>query len=82
MDFDGKTVLITGAGKGIGRATAMLLAERGAKVVALARTRSDLEALEAEIGSRSVVADLADAAAAREGRGPGFPPISWSIAPG
>lgn len=73
MNFAGKTVLITGAGKGIGRATALLLAERGASIVALARTESDLEALEAEIGSRSVIADLADAAAARAGARAGLP---------
>lgn len=33
MDFSGKTVIVTGAGAGIGRATALLFAERGANVV-------------------------------------------------
>ncbi|SFC34938.1 SDR family oxidoreductase [Tropicimonas isoalkanivorans] len=65
MDFEGKTVIITGAGKGIGRTTAKLLAERGAQIVGLSRTRETLESLSEEIGARYVVADFADAAAVR-----------------
>ncbi|BCF91298.1 SDR family oxidoreductase [Paraburkholderia largidicola] len=63
--FDGKTVLITGAGKGIGRATAQLLAQRGARVIALSRSADDLRTLEDEIGCTTLCADLADASAAR-----------------
>jgi len=66
MTFEGKAVIITGAGKGIGRDTAHLLAQRGAQVIAMARTRADLDSLSGEIGSRSIVVDLADAKAARE----------------
>lgn len=65
MDFTGKTVIITGAGKGIGRACATLMAARGAQVVAISRTGADLDTLAAEIGSRSIPADLSDAAATR-----------------
>ncbi len=65
MRFDGKTVLITGAGKGIGRETARLMAVRGASVVAVSRTESDLDSLAAEIGCVTVAVDLADADAAR-----------------
>ena len=65
MMFAGRSILVTGAGKGIGRATAKLLAERGATVVALGRASADLDALGAELGCRTVAVDLADAAATR-----------------
>ncbi|WP_417258832.1 SDR family oxidoreductase [Celeribacter sp.] len=65
MQFSGKSVIITGAGKGIGRATAQLLAQRGAEVVAISRTQSDLDSLRAEIGGRSLIADLSKAEEAR-----------------
>ncbi|WP_189744606.1 SDR family oxidoreductase [Streptomyces nojiriensis] len=45
----GKVVAITGAGSGIGEATALLLAERGARVVLGARRTERLEALAARI---------------------------------
>lgn len=73
MDFTGRSVMITGAGKGIGRETARLLAARGADVVALSRTAADLEALAEEIGCRTVVVDLADAEAARAAAQAGLP---------
>ena len=44
-----KVVLVTGASSGIGEATALLLAERGAKVVLGARRTDKLEALVARI---------------------------------
>ncbi|KGH28505.1 SDR family NAD(P)-dependent oxidoreductase [Comamonas testosteroni] len=45
----GKVALVTGASSGIGRAAALELARRGAKVVASARRRPEIEALVAEI---------------------------------
>jgi NAD(P)-dependent dehydrogenase (short-subunit alcohol dehydrogenase family) len=65
MEFAGKRVLVTGAGKGIGRVTAKMLAEEGAEVVALSRTAEDLEQLKAEIDCATVTCDLADSAATR-----------------
>jgi len=47
--IEGKVVVITGASSGIGEATALLLAERGAKVVLGARGSGRLEALAARI---------------------------------
>ncbi|MBY6006167.1 SDR family oxidoreductase [Salipiger bermudensis] len=65
MDFTGKTVIITGAGKGIGHACARVMAARGADVVAITRTQADLDSLASEIGCATVQADLGDAAATR-----------------
>lgn len=65
-EFADRTVLVTGAGKGIGRSIAVMLAARGANVVAMSRSAEDLQALESETGSRSIHVDLADAAATRE----------------
>ena len=43
IDLKNKTALITGAGKGLGKACAIALAEAGAKVIILSRTKSDLD---------------------------------------
>jgi L-xylulose reductase len=65
MRFEGKRVLVTGAGKGIGYATAKMLAERGAQVVAFSRSADDLDRLAGEIGCQTTEVDLADPKAAR-----------------
>jgi 2-keto-3-deoxy-L-fuconate dehydrogenase len=58
-----KTVLITAAGKGIGRATAIAFAREGADVIATSLTASSLETLAAEMaGIRTHVLDVRDAA--------------------
>jgi NAD(P)-dependent dehydrogenase (short-subunit alcohol dehydrogenase family) len=51
---EGRVALVTGASRGIGRATAGLLASRGAKVIGVARGEKDL----AELGLDYCVADL------------------------
>ena len=42
LDLKNKIALVTGAGKGIGRASAIALAEAGANLIILSRTESDL----------------------------------------
>jgi NAD(P)-dependent dehydrogenase (short-subunit alcohol dehydrogenase family) len=60
-----KTALVTGAGSGIGKATALLLAREGANVAVLSRTKDEVDAVAAEIegqGGRaiSIAADISD----------------------
>ena len=64
--FDGKRALVTGAGKGIGREIATLLAACGAQVVAVGRGAAELASLAQETGAETIVAELADPVAARE----------------
>jgi len=45
MPLSGKTVLVTGASAGIGRATVMALAQAGAKILATGRRLAQLHAL-------------------------------------
>ncbi len=62
--LDGKIALVTGAGRGIGRAAALALVKAGAHVVAVARTQDDLESLAVEAQGRvtPLVADVLDPA--------------------
>ncbi len=56
--LDGKVALVTGAGRGIGRAIALACAAAGADVALVARTRSDLDSLASEVtagGRRAAV---------------------------
>src|SRR5437870_4888165 len=68
--LDGKLALVTGAGRGIGRAIALALADSGAELVLNSRTPSQLDAVAGEITSRGGQArtlpfDVTDSAAAR-----------------
>ena len=64
----GQTALVCGASKGIGRACALMLARAGARVVACARSQTDLDSLVSEMhgdGHEAVVLDLEDIGAVR-----------------
>ena len=60
-DFSQKRILVTGAGKGIGRDTAQRLASYGAQVIALGRNAADLA-----YASEVLIVDLADPHATRQ----------------
>jgi NAD(P)-dependent dehydrogenase (short-subunit alcohol dehydrogenase family) len=49
INLKNKYALVTGAGKGLGRACALAMAEAGATILALSRTQSDLDKLERDI---------------------------------
>lgn len=49
--LEGQVALVTGAGRGIGRAISLALGAAGAQVVAAARTRPEIEAVAQEIGA-------------------------------
>ncbi|MBG6111203.1 3-oxoacyl-[acyl-carrier protein] reductase [Flavobacterium sp. CG_23.5] len=64
-DLKNKNALITGAGKGIGKAVAIALAKEGVNVILLARTQSDLDEVAQEVNafgvkSLTLIADVAD----------------------
>lgn len=52
MDIKQKVIAITGAGRGLGRAIALSLAEQGAVLALMDVNRADLEVTEAEVHSR------------------------------
>jgi NAD(P)-dependent dehydrogenase (short-subunit alcohol dehydrogenase family) len=68
--LDGKRALITGAGRGIGRAAAAALADAGAHVVLVSRTAAELEQVaeairEADGSAEPLVLDVTDVTATR-----------------
>ncbi|MEN8197309.1 MAG: SDR family NAD(P)-dependent oxidoreductase [Pseudomonadota bacterium] len=70
MWLDGKTALVTGAGRGLGRASSLALPEAGAEIVAWSRTASEIDSLVAEIEAkggktRAQVVDVTDNAGVR-----------------
>ena len=71
MRLDGKTAVVTGAGRGLGRACAIALAGAGASVALVSRTLADLEAVADEIAAsggsaQPLVCDVSDMIQIRE----------------
>ena len=65
LQLDGTTAIVTGAGKGIGLATARALLREGARVIGVSRSATDdVEALLADSGFRFLEADLSQPDAA------------------
>ena len=65
INLKNKTALVTGAGKGLGKACAIALAEAGAKVFLISRTKNDLDKINKIIKktkgtSKSFVCDVTD----------------------
>ena len=67
MKLTGKTVLLTGATGGLGRAIAKALADRGARLIVSSRKPQELDELAASLSGgrhRTIVSDLAAPGAA------------------
>src|SRR5882757_9626567 len=79
--LEGKSVIITGAGSGIGRAASLLFTKEGAKLIAVDRSESvmeteklvsdsggTIEAMQADAGSEADVMAFIDKAVSKYGR--------------
>lgn len=71
LGLKNKKVVVTGAGRGIGRAIALDLAKEGAKVAVISRTENDLKKVVLKMGGQSkghyyVVADLTQPASPKK----------------
>ena len=86
MRLDGLCAVVTGAGRGIGRAAALALAEAGADLVLISRTQTDLDEVSARIGeiggdARTIVCDITTGAALDAALASPGASTSWSTTP-
>ena len=62
MDIQGISAIVTGAGSGMGEATARMLSDAGAKLALLDRNEDAVSAVASQIGALAITCDVADAA--------------------
>lgn len=79
MKLAGKTVVVTGAGSGIGRATALLFAREGARIAACDVDQARLDSLASELGDRALVVRKVDVS--DRGQMSSFADVVHAVAP-
>lgn len=67
MSLEGRTALITGGGRGIGRAIAERLAREGARVIVTGRTQAEIDEVAAELSGVALRMDVTDRASIAAG---------------
>ena len=66
MSLEGRTALVTGGGRGIGKAIAERLAREGAKIIVTGRTEGEIEGVAGALGGVAVKHDVTARAAVSE----------------